>query len=86
MVTAPVSVERETGARDSVVGIAVVNGLDWSGSSNPGNDMRLSFLHTLPDRPWSLPSPFLVFMTCWRDVTFTFHCIENIVQLRIFLL
>jgi len=48
--------------------------------------MRLSLLHTVTNRPWGSPSPFPAFMTCWRDVTFTFHFIENIVQLRIFLL
>jgi hypothetical protein len=78
--------DRQTGARESAVGIATVTGLDGSGGSNPGKGMILSLLHTLPDRPWSSASLFRAFLTCWRDVTFnfTFHFMENIVQLRIF--
>jgi hypothetical protein len=56
--------DRQTGARDSLVGIATVTGLDGSGSSNPSKGMRLSLLHSLPNRPWGSPSPFRASMTC----------------------
>jgi len=78
--------DRQTGTRVNVVGIATVTGLSGSGASNSGKGMKLFLLHTHPDRPWGSPSPFHAFMACWRDVTFTIHFTENVVQLGIFLL